>query len=82
MTQTITMTTKGTFTLPAVLREKIGVNKKGDQLEITYQEDTGNLVISKPKSLDQIHAILSPYTNVVKPLDDVSKFYSNRKPRI
>ena len=82
MNKTITMTTKGTFTLPAVFRAKMGVNAKGDKLRIEFDETNQQLVIKKPTSLEEIHKDLAPYVNKVPPLADVSGFYRKRKPRI
>lgn len=82
MHKTITMTTKGTFTLPAALRAKMGVNAKGDKLRIEFDEANQQLIIKKPISLQEIHKDLAPYTTKVPPLTNVSGFYRKRKPRI
>lgn len=82
MQKTITMTTKGTFTLPAAIRAKLGVNAKGDKLAIEFDESTGRVFISKPADLTMLHSKLAPYTRKVKPLTNPSAFYRKRKPRI
>lgn len=82
MNKTITMTTKGTFTLPAAMRAKMGVNTKGDKLRVEFDEVNQQLIIKKPISLDEIQKDLAPYAAKVPPLTDVSGFYSKRKPRI
>lgn len=82
MNKTITMTTKGTFTLPASIRKKLGVNNKGDKLNITLDESNQRAIITKPTSLTAFHEKLKPYLEATKPLDDVSGYYKTRKPRI
>lgn len=82
MTKTITMTTKGTFTLPAALRLKMGVNSKGDKLRIEFDEINQQLIIKKPISLEKIQGDLAPYTKELPPLLNPGEFYASRKPRI
>jgi bifunctional DNA-binding transcriptional regulator/antitoxin component of YhaV-PrlF toxin-antitoxin module len=82
MNTTITMTTKGTFTLPAALRAKMGVNTKGDKLRVEFDEANQQLVIKRPISLEEINKDLTLYAAKVPPLTDVSGFYRKRKPRI
>jgi len=81
MYKTITMTTKGTFTLPAALRAKMGVSTHGDKLQIEYDEVKQQLIIKKPVSLEKIQKDLASYTVKVQPLQDASGFYAARKPR-
>ena len=82
MHKTITMTTKGTFTLPSAMRKKLGVNDKGDKLEIVLDEANRRVIISKPDDLSTIHQKLKPYVKKQAPLTDVSSYYSRRKPRV
>jgi len=81
---TITVTTKGTFTLPAYIRKEMGVNKKGDRLAISFDKKSKKVTISPPGSFDfaAIQARLAPYVKNKKPLLDVSGYYNQRKPRI
>ena len=78
MKNTITMTSKGTFTLPAEIRKKIGVNKLGDKLNIEFNEKTNQVVISKPTSLDDIQKYTSKYIKK-EPLIGVDKFYQDNR---
>lgn len=82
MNKTITMTTKGTFTLPSSIRKKLGVNNKGDKLTIELDEANQRVIISKPTDLAAIHKKLKPYIKTSKPLSDVSGYYAIRKARI
>lgn len=78
----ITVTTKGTFTLPAAIRKELGVNKNGDRLAIHYDKQKKQVVIAATKDFEAVKARLAPYVKNKKPLLDVSDFYSKRKPRI
>lgn len=82
MNNTITMTTKGTFTLPSSIRKKLGVNNKGDKLNIELDETNQRVIITKPTDLSILHEKLKPYIKTSKPLSDVSSYYTKRKPRI
>ncbi len=82
MNKTITMTTKGTFTLPASIRRRLGVNNKGDKLAIVLDEANQRVIISKPADLSSIHQELKPYVQAKTPLSDVSGLYATRKPRV
>jgi bifunctional DNA-binding transcriptional regulator/antitoxin component of YhaV-PrlF toxin-antitoxin module len=45
--KSITMTSKGTITLPAKVRQALGVNNQGDKLTLTFHEKSGKIEISK-----------------------------------
>lgn len=81
MNQTITMTTKGTFTMPAKIRKQLGVNKQGDKLIYTYDEKNQRLIIEKPRMdfkeiQDQLRRHIDPS---IPPLMDVDKFYQDNR---
>lgn len=83
MQNTITMTTKGTFTMPAKVRRGLGVNEKGDRLVYTYDEKRGQMIIEKPNvNFGAVQQQLAKYTKGKKPLISAGGFYRNRKPRI
>ena len=82
MNKTITMTTKGTFTLPSSIRKKLGVNNKGDKLNVMLDEANQRIIITKPANLMMFHEKLKPYIDASKPLTDVPSYYKTRKPRI
>ena len=80
--ETITVTTKGTFTLPAHIRIDMGVKKTGDRLAIHFDKTKKQVIISAPNDFQAIEDRLAPYLKNVKPLKDVSTYYSKRKPRV
>lgn len=83
MKNTITVTTKGTFTMPASIRKRLGVSTKGDKLAYTYDEKNERLIIEKPKDgFETLNKDLAVYVNLKQPLINVSEHYQNRKPRI
>lgn len=52
VTYTLSMTSKGTFTLPAKIRKELGLRGKGDKLLINYRPDARTIVIEKPVDLE------------------------------
>ncbi len=54
--QPITMTSKGTFTLPAQIRKALGVQAKGDKLMLTFHEQSKIVEISKGSDLKVMQA--------------------------
>jgi AbrB family looped-hinge helix DNA binding protein len=81
MRNTVTITRKGQTTIPAPLRHKLGLDAKGGILDIRFDESRGELVISKPLSIDELSKKLTAYIKPgTKPLDDVDSYYqANRK---
>lgn len=75
------MTTKGTFTLPAILRAKMGVSNRGDKLQVEFDEVNQQIIIKKPVSLEEIQKDLAQYSTKAPPLLNPSGFYKKRKPR-
>ena len=83
MRNTVTITRKGQTTIPAPLRHKLGLDAKGGILDIRFDESRGELVISKPLSVDELSRKLTGYIKPeTKPLDDVDSYYqANRESR-
>lgn len=76
MKDTITVTSKGQTTIPAPIRNKLGIGKKGGVLKISFDESKDELVISKPLSIDALSNKLSDYIKPdTKPLVDVDAYY-------
>jgi len=50
----ITMTSKGTFTLPAKVRKELGLTKAGDKLLLTFHQKNGEVTLKKPADLRTI----------------------------
>ncbi len=72
----LTITSKGQTTIPAPIRRKLGLDKSGGQLEVTFNENKGELVISKPLGIDELSQKLSGYIKPgTQPLTAVDAFY-------
>lgn len=78
---TITITSKGQTTLPAPMRRKLGLDKNGGVLQITFNERKGELVISKPMSVAELSVKISQHIKPgTKPVTNVDEYYqANRK---
>ena len=76
MKTTLTITSKGQTTIPAPVRHKLGLSKGGGILQMSFNEDKGELVISKPTSVDELSKKLSGYIKPgISPLIDADAFY-------
>ncbi len=83
MKNTITITSKGQATIPASYRRKLGIGANGGTLDIRFDETRGELVITKPLSIDELSQKLSSYLKPqTKPLTNVDAYFqSNREGR-
>ncbi len=80
MIDSITMTTKGTFTLPARIRKDLGLNSKGDRLAYSYDAVAKRLTINRPVDFNELQAKMSTYIKPdTKPLTDVSEYYHTHR---
>ncbi len=77
--ETITVTTKGTFTLPAHIRKDMGVNVKGDRLAIHFDKAKSQVIIKKTTSFEDIQKLTEPYIKGKKPLLNPSEFYHQNR---
>ncbi len=69
----ITMTSKGTFTLPVLVRKQIGANKKGDKLQLRYTPGSNTVTISAPADFREIQKRVSVMLpNPIPPLPDMN----------
>lgn len=76
MKTTLTVTSKGQTTIPAPIRRKLGLPRTGGVLQMSYDEDKDELIISKALSVDELSAKLSSYIKPgTVPLTDVDAFY-------
>ena len=83
MNITITMTSKGQFTLPASIRKAMALRKQGDKLVLDYSPTKKQATLSKPISFEDIQARASMYVKPgTVPLGDVGALYGTRKPRL
>jgi bifunctional DNA-binding transcriptional regulator/antitoxin component of YhaV-PrlF toxin-antitoxin module len=81
MRNTITITSKGQTTLPAPMRRKLGLDKNGGILQVSFNERKGELIISKPVSVAELSSQISQHIKPgTKPLTDADDYYqANRK---
>ena len=81
MKSTITITRKGQTTLPATVRHKLGLGKAGGILQMSFDERRGELIISKPVSVDDLSKKLSKHIRAgTEPLVNVDEYYqANRQ---
>ena len=78
----ISMTQKGTFTLPVEIRRSLGLNEKGDTLVAQFDPATKQVMLSKPHDFEEIQERTARYIKKKrKPLLDVDEFYQTRKGR-
>lgn len=76
MNKTITVTSKGQTTLPAPIRHKLGLDKSGGVLQISFNERKGELIIKKPVSINELSERLSRHIKpATKPVKDVDEYY-------
>lgn len=80
MKNTVTITSKGQTTIPALYRRKLGLDAKGGDLDIRFDEAKGELVIARPLSIDELSTKLSSYIKPgTKPLVDVDTYYQQHR---
>jgi len=80
---TITVTSKGQFTMPIDVRRAFGITSKSRSLTLTYNPSTNQAKIEKPITFDQIQTIAKKYIKPgTSPLLDARKFYETRDPLV
>jgi AbrB family looped-hinge helix DNA binding protein len=81
MNDTITITSKGQTTIPANIRRKLGLDKTGGILRVSFNERNKELVISQPVSIAELSERVSRYIKPgTKPVTSVDEYYQlNRK---
>lgn len=82
MKTTLTITSKGQTTIPAPIRRKFGLAKAGGVLQMNFDEDKDELIISRPLSVDELSKKLSGYIKSdTEPLTEVDAFYQANRNR-
>jgi bifunctional DNA-binding transcriptional regulator/antitoxin component of YhaV-PrlF toxin-antitoxin module len=77
---TITMTSKGQFTMPTEVRRSLGLSDSVNKLKLVYNPETKQARIEKPMTFAEIRAIAQKYIKPgTKPLLDARKFYEQRE---
>jgi len=80
---TITMTSKGQFTMPVDVRRAFGVTDKSRSLKLTYNPSTKQAKIEKPITFEEIRAMAKKMIDPsIQPLEDARAFYNTREPRV
>lgn len=76
MKNTITITSKGQTTLPAEVRQKLGVPKEGGVLRIDFDERKGEFTITRPMTVAELAKRASKHIKPgSKPVTDVDSYY-------
>lgn len=77
---TITVTRKGQTTLPVAVRRRLGLADSGGVLRARLNEDTGELVLTRPPSITELSERVSRHIKPdSQPLLDVDEFYQSRR---
>ncbi len=77
---TITVTRKGQTTLPVAVRRRLGLADSGGVLRGHLNEDTGELIITKPPSVNELSERISRHIKPgTRPLRDVDDFYQSQR---
>lgn len=80
MKNTLTITSKGQTTIPALYRRKLGIDTGGGVLDIRFDENRGELVITKPLGIDALSKKLNSYIKPgTEPLADVDTYYQKHR---
>jgi AbrB family looped-hinge helix DNA binding protein len=80
MRNTLTITSRGQTTLPADIRQKLGVPRAGGTLDITYDEQRGQVIITKSLDIDELSTRLSAYVKPnTKPVLNVDEYYQEHR---
>jgi bifunctional DNA-binding transcriptional regulator/antitoxin component of YhaV-PrlF toxin-antitoxin module len=80
MDVSITVTRKGQTTLPVAIRRRLGLADSGGVLHAHLNEETGELIITKPPSVDELSERISRHIKSgTRPLLDVDDFYQSQR---
>jgi|HubBroStandDraft_4_1064222.scaffolds.fasta_scaffold711470_2 bifunctional DNA-binding transcriptional regulator/antitoxin component of YhaV-PrlF toxin-antitoxin module len=80
MKNILTITSKGQTTLPVTMRKKLGITKSGGILHVTFNEQRGEVVITKPLSIEELSNRVSRNIKPgVKPVTNVDDYYQTHR---
>ncbi|HEU0190395.1 MAG TPA: AbrB/MazE/SpoVT family DNA-binding domain-containing protein [Mycobacterium sp.] len=75
----ITVTRKGQATLPVAIRRRLGLADSGGVLQAHLNEETGELILTRPPSIDELSEFASSHIKPgTPPLLEVDEFYQTR----
>lgn len=76
----ITMTSKGTFTLPARIRKDFGLNKKGDRIMLRYKPGSRKAELQAPLDIRAMQAEIAKLIPAhIPPLENVRDYLDQAK---
>lgn len=76
----ITMTSKGTFTLPAKIRKEFGLRAAGDQVMLRYRQGSKQVELEAPLDLRALQSEVDKLIpSNIPPLTDVRTFLDDAK---
>ena len=76
---TITVTSKGQFTMPVEVREALGISQTANKLKLVFDPHQKKARIEKPISFDDLSQKAQRYMKPgAKPLRDPRAFYESR----
>jgi bifunctional DNA-binding transcriptional regulator/antitoxin component of YhaV-PrlF toxin-antitoxin module len=79
MTTTITMSSKGQFTLPTRLRAAMNL-KQGDQLTVDFNHAKGVATVQKTMTTDELTTYLTAKIKPgTKPLHNIDEYYQQHR---
>ena len=77
---TITITSKGQTTLPVAMRRRLGLADAGGVLHAHLDEETGQLTLTKPPSINELSERISRHIKPgTRPLLDADEFYQSER---
>jgi bifunctional DNA-binding transcriptional regulator/antitoxin component of YhaV-PrlF toxin-antitoxin module len=77
---TITVTRKGQTTLPVAVRRRLGLADSGGVLRARFDEESGEVIITKPPSVNELSERVSRHIKPgTGPLLDVDVFYQSQR---
>ena len=77
---TLSVTSKGQFTMPVEVRRALGVNHKANKLIMTFDPVKKSAKIQKPATFDDISKLAKSFIDKkIKPLEDPRAYYQKRQ---
>lgn len=82
MKTTITMTSKGQFTLPAEVRKELNLKSNGDELQLEFDSTDRTVRLSKPITFSEVQRFVQANSDKTSRLPtDIHKWYEDERIR-
>jgi bifunctional DNA-binding transcriptional regulator/antitoxin component of YhaV-PrlF toxin-antitoxin module len=82
MTTSITITSKGQTTIPVEIRRKLGLDPTGGVLNVVFDEEKSQMVVTRPMNIEDLSKIFSKFIKPgTKPLLNVDEYYQAERER-